>query len=104
MKAYTKGPWHWDSGDIGIEYSRQYSDIYTDDETIIAEINWHIPEHEANAHLIAAAPDLYNALKDVLRSCRHDFGPGQEEEIKFQEAYSEQFAALKKARGESVDK
>lgn len=59
------------------------------------------PEGIANAHLIAAAPELYEALKDVLRSARKDFMTGPEGDIEFREAYSEAFATLRKARGEA---
>ena len=56
-------------------------------------------ECRANARLIAAAPDLLAALKDALRSARHDFDAGEKGEAEFRAAYSEQFAAIAKAEG-----
>lgn len=49
-----------------------------------------------DAHLIAAAPELYEALKDAMRFARKDFSSQED----FEDAYSEQVAALNKARGE----
>ena len=55
---------------------------------------WQADEEEnlANAHLIAAAPDLYEALADLLAICDGD--PDEPEEVKWARA------ALAKARGE----
>lgn len=56
----------------------------------IAADSGRAPEGLANAHLISAAPDLYEALKDALLSFEA-FDPFPREKI---------IAALKKARGE----
>ena len=51
----------------------------------------------ANARVIAAAPDLLEALKDAMRSSRKDFKAGPDGDRQHREAYAEQFAALAKA-------
>jgi len=51
------------------------------------------PTAEANARLISAAPDLYEALENVMR----EFGPGTMSDAAFNGAC----AALAKARGET---
>ena len=35
---------------------------YSDGSNIVADIRTHHKEHEANAHLIASAPEMYEAL------------------------------------------
>lgn len=59
--SYTKGEWTLNIGDDGAV-------IYEPDIGTIAEIPIDIMGWEANAHLIAAAPDMYEALKSV-RDC-----------------------------------
>ena len=51
-------------------------------------------DEEANAHLIAAAPDLYAALDWLCRALVHDHN-------KNIDYWTEALAALAKARGES---
>ena len=64
--AHTPGPWHIDTEDGGAR-------ILDDDELIIAGIyGFSAPDRDgqedANARLIAAAPDLLAALKGLLES------------------------------------
>jgi len=42
-----------------------------DGSEVVADIRTDGPadEVEANAHLIASAPEMYNALRDILREC-----------------------------------
>lgn len=54
---WTPGPWSW-----GEDYSYPYCDVFIDDETIIAEV----PSGPANARLIAASPELVEALEGLL--------------------------------------
>jgi len=61
--SYTKGPWLFDCGDIGEDSEIRYATIYTQDDTIIAEFNDRLRESKDNARLIAAAPDLLEALE-----------------------------------------
>jgi hypothetical protein len=76
MSEHTKGPWKWkvkeknnwhykylegkDRVDV-IELSDQYDGPPECGSDIVMEIN------PANAHLIAAAPDLYDALKEITK-------------------------------------
>jgi len=66
MSKHTPGPWeikrHYDSG---------YKNISAQKHTALAQVVWCMededrsPECEANAHLIAAAPELLEALERV---------------------------------------
>jgi len=61
---HTPGPWEWDCGIIPPDGPGRYADIYKDGgDLIIATFNDQIAEGHANARLIAAAPDLLEALK-----------------------------------------
>lgn len=63
---HTPGPWEWDCGVIPPDGPDRYADIYKDGgELIIATFNDAIPEGRANASLIAAAPDLLAALREI---------------------------------------
>lgn len=86
---FTPGPWsvikgrHFYEDRFGVE-------IKGDDFSIQPQMGM----TEANAHLIAAAPELYEALEELLIQTRQY---GHKPEIKMAEA------ALAKARGESHD-
>lgn len=71
MAEHTPGPWSWDAGDIGNEYSIPYCDVFagSGDDFIIASVNdrFDRTQGRANARLIAAAPDLLEALEDAVR-------------------------------------
>jgi hypothetical protein len=59
MSEHSPGPWHY----------QQKSDVYThivraDKHRFICQLSHH-PEAEANARLIAAAPELLEALKSA---------------------------------------
>jgi len=75
MAKHTPGPWEYDYGIVPPDGPEKYSDIYVigDDREpiIIAEFNNCIPEGQANARLIAAAPDLLEALKWLHELCIH---------------------------------
>jgi hypothetical protein len=58
-------------------------------------------ETEANAHLIAAAPDLYAALALVERHFQRNQASGNFQDDDEHEAWNAVSAALKKARGEA---
>jgi len=65
---YTKGEWRWGSLDDE-PFARSCLSIYQEDGRRIAEISregfMRIEEAEANAQLIAAAPYMYEALKEI---------------------------------------
>lgn len=85
MSKFTKGPWHTNGAFIGGPLSSEGDDIvsslrYRGDE-----------ETNANAHLIAAAPEMYEALNNIINDCSG-----------FMDEYLEPaIEALAKARGES---
>ena len=81
---YTKGPWE-NVDDAYIEAANG--------TVVVNEMNTALPDEQitANAHLIAAAPELYEALEAMLRF--GDIGSRAAAEIKAH-------AALAKARGE----
>ena len=80
MIKFTKGPWKM------VENSWEYTTIYSNDSEICTlNINDATEDNEielsqvmeANAHLIAAAPDLYEALEEIINSewmVTHDWG------------------------------
>lgn len=71
---FTKGPWSYELSDRLSDGSDCLS-ISDADGSSIAEMMCPADVEEANARLIAAAPDLYAALKDVrdfLRSSGYD--------------------------------
>ncbi|EOK5389641.1 hypothetical protein ACM6SQ_004690 [Pseudomonas aeruginosa] len=60
-QSYTPGPWDYWSGYNPVDELE--AQITTEDgDIVIASYNRQIPEGEANAKLLAAAPDLLEAL------------------------------------------
>ncbi|ENM3040138.1 hypothetical protein AB7A53_005420 [Pseudomonas aeruginosa] len=70
-QSYTPGPWDYWSGYNPVDELE--AQITTEDgDIVIASYNRQIPEGEANAKLLAAAPELLEALEDAvnrLNSC-----------------------------------
>ncbi len=70
---HTPGPWVVTKGSLGAEWSTLY--VEQPDGYAIAAILDDVDEikvnSEANANLIAAAPDLLSALEELLRAARH---------------------------------
>ena len=86
---FTQGPWEVNTtedelwGD-DVWYRVEYHSVIANDETIASDIS-----SKANAALIAAAPEMYAMLEDLLDKFRNDeFAPEIEK-------------LLKKARGEA---
>jgi len=98
---FTPGPWHWvDHGSfINIESK--------DCNSIASLFSYATPEiEEPNAHLIAAAPKLYEALEkaaEVFRAYQsHHEANRHTDKAERNKFYAEQMeAALAKARGEA---
>ena len=73
---HTPGPWIGAGPSFGDQFPRYTTEITTEDEPYgdghiqICELPFHHhdEENEANARLIAAAPDLLEALKEMLDS------------------------------------
>ena len=92
MSNHTPGPWeikrHFDPG---------YKNISAQKHTALAQVVWCMededrsPECEANAHLIAAAPDLLEALEKVFTVMNDDMPVGLRKVC---------YEAIAKAKGE----
>lgn len=72
---FTKG--EWKQGSLSDEpFTRSSLSIYREDGRKIAEISREgfmpIEEAEANAHLISAAPDMYEALRGLMTAYNID--------------------------------
>ncbi|MGK8745388.1 hypothetical protein ACRS6P_23250 [Pseudomonas aeruginosa] len=64
-QSYTPGPWDYWSGYNPVdELEAQITS--EDGDIVIASYNRQIPEGEANAKLLAAAPELLEALQGML--------------------------------------
>ncbi|EOZ4779694.1 hypothetical protein ACSQPN_006131 [Pseudomonas aeruginosa] len=64
-QSYTPGPWDYWSGYNPVDELE--AQITTEDgDIVIASYNRQIPEGEANAKLLAAAPELIEALQGML--------------------------------------
>lgn len=70
--AHTPGPWHIDSPSrSGAHHYWYVRDANGDYVVFLQQLEWNheFQRFDANARLIAAAPDLYAALLDVLDAC-----------------------------------
>lgn len=96
MSQHTPGPWYaWDNGEIcgvGKAHSNG-SDILS----VTRESNRPESEDTANMKLIAAAPDLLEALKYALSMWGDYLPPGNSNAMK---AIKQARAAIAKARGD----
>jgi hypothetical protein len=83
MSAHTPGP--WEIGRIPTRKRRQIAGVCIDisaGENTIARVWATLPAHQRaadDARLIAAAPELLAALKDVFRLIDEGFRPGHHE-------------------------
>ena len=94
MSKFTPGPWHWDSDPMtGDPLGRVRYRVTTVGKTItqIYHSSGH-EESEADARLIASAPDMWEALQ----LCVNAFGGTYEDEKR---AFEAGMAALAKAEG-----
>lgn len=78
--GHTKGPWSFDFGTIGGPSIKSASGVVADVRTYGVRTGGPLdPVCEANARLIAAAPDLLTALEALVPADMlehpHDFGP-----------------------------
>ena len=97
MSEHTKGPWFADD-------SKTYTAINTDDGKHVAMANYSYAiqgsEHDANARLIAAAPDMYDALKLCVEALTWNVGVEPLPTMEL-EAITKGRAALDKIEGKS---
>lgn len=99
--AHTPGPWKPVYNDDGTEYNLA---IVKDDEVMpeIAIIRTEFVSHdqaEADAALIAAAPDLLEALREVVHAWEDD--SATDLEIRMEAMMECVYAAIARARGEA---
>lgn len=101
---WTPGPWKVHKSRIGGD-GFQYTEVIA--RTVIAKVHASRSggdDEIDNAHLIAAAPDLYEALRMLLQSCEQLGGLCLRTTDEFETregAMDAARAALKKARGEA---
>ena len=89
MSKFTEGPWTFNGGD-----SAPILHIYAPDNKHVFHESRPLVEQEASARLIAAAPDMYEALNALFGfDAKYD---GQ----KWNDSVKMAIAALAKARGE----
>lgn len=95
---FTPGPWLLDVGFDGSGDFNQYWQVHDGSDAVVCSTSFCMAGNkEGNAHLIAAAPDLYEALKSCL-----NFMENTESELGFSlESADQARAALAKARGEA---
>jgi len=67
MSEHTNGPWRYEHGDfnVGGDNPGGVGSILSDEDWYVARIE-DAPEDQANARLIAAAPDMLEALLSLL--------------------------------------
>jgi hypothetical protein len=83
---HTPGPWKVLRDNTDKWYKRR---VYAGDDKLVANI---LDGHEANARLIAAAPDLFDALWTILYADQDNQIPD--------ELFQQGKAAIDKAKGE----
>ncbi len=85
MDRYTKGPWHVGvgngEGSIFADEGRSRLELGGTALYPICQINngWNDAEDAANARLIAASPEMYDALKDLITYLGVDVDNGLDE-------------------------
>ena len=89
MSNHTPGPWKWICGD---------TKLISEDKTIISTEYPFGDPTEADAHLIAAAPDLLEALENLILDCDFWITMGVNMNCNFVDQAK---AAIAKAKGES---
>ncbi len=92
MSGWTPGPWMPHATGLARSGKPEHEIHWSEDGECIAEIVHGKPE----AHLIAAAPDLYKALQSMLTFYGMDREKGEVSDV----IHAEAEKALAKARGE----
>ena len=100
---FTKGEWHVDNaGDVVIKGSGGYVGYPSHDGAIASLDDGEYIENDNkyDAHLIAAAPDMYAMVNEVLSMQKQWHGHGMETHMKLAVLAKKMELLLSKARGE----
>ena len=93
MSGHTKGPWKLDGG------KQEWFSVRADHYGVVCNIpGYGIGAREANARLIAAAPELLEALEECKEVMADPFAYG---ETCISDAIAKARAAIAKAKGEA---
>lgn len=90
---HTPGPWKYEWG-VKVGGFTQSFDIYTEDEKELIGYVEHSDNIEANARLVATAPELLEALQELTT------GHKKEGSTEWANAYTKAARAIAKATGE----
>ena len=104
MSEHTKGPWIWNGGYLISYIPDKFSaggyqdfEIIADDGSAHGEYSATLDPDSADARLIAAAPDLLEALEGVLSW--HDDADNLHKPLEVRAAYMRARAAIARAKG-----
>ncbi len=75
MSEHTPGPWR-------LDHEHGSLIIRSNDAGLIADVMPWANSNEANARLIAAAPDMFRILKELLMPCPPEYAEATEQRIK----------------------
>lgn len=95
--GFTPGPWRAEVGQPGSGPWDRTTIAFGNDCNVIAMINRHWPESEANARLIAAAPDMLAALQWAMSQIRAPVRRIKGQNEHYCDAYELAQAAIAKA-------
>lgn len=96
--SYTPGPWHWDDCPVGgIDFSQRAPWLVTENDMPVIRGEVRVAT-TADARLIAAAPELLDALKNLVAETKD--GLGYEYDDGEWPALDKARAAVAKASGE----
>ena len=99
MTDFTEGPWTFDNLESGqiISIDKEDEDCckVICDMLVTGDKEW-----DADAHLVAAAPDMYAMIKEVADMQKQWYGYGMDTHIKLAKMAKKMELILAKARGE----
>jgi hypothetical protein len=98
---HTRGPWHYEPdgmGDFTIASERDQLAIAAVVNGSFMAMGGHADEHEANARLIAAAPDMLAALRECQSTLAMIIAPDAGKRTSALHAFAQATAAEAKAR------